>query len=121
VFILFRAYFVLVELFDRLFSTAPLLYNPPGSAYYRSLTSVALLSHRIRRRPLWSVQPACAVLTASIISGVLRVLVIKLSDVYVVFSAQLILVIFDLADYLSSEYSQLYRSGPLHYNKQYSI
>ena len=37
-------------------STAPLLYNPLGGAYYRSLTVVALLSRGIRERTLRSAQ-----------------------------------------------------------------
>ena len=49
------------------------------------------------------------------------VLVMRLRDVYVMLSANLFLIVFDLAYDLSSEYSQLYRNRPLYYLKQYSI
>ena len=44
--------------------------------------------------------------------AVYYVLVVRLSDVYVMLSAQLLLVVSDLAYDLSSEYSQLTRHGP---------
>jgi len=49
------------------------------------------------------------------------IFVMRLSAVYVMLSAQLLLVVFDLAYNLSSEYLQFTLDGPLHYNKRYSI
>ena len=101
-------------------STALLLYNPIGGAYYRSLTGVALLIRGIWEQPLWSVQYALACYRLVSFTAY-YVLVVRLSAVHVMFSEQLLAVVFDLAYDLSSEYTQLYRIGLLHYNKQYSI
>ena len=79
-----------------------------------------MLSRGIREGPLRSAQHVCAVLTALSLAAYYA-LVMRFSDVYVMLSPQLLLIVFDLAYDLSLEYSQLYRNGPLHYNKQYSI
>ena len=49
------------------------------------------------------------------------ILVMRLNAVVLMLSAQQLLVVFDLAYDLSSEYRSLYPIEPLYYNKQYSI